>query len=174
MEYLIISASLNKTSRSFVLSQSALEVFKQYRRQAELIDLRNYQLPLCDGGETFNHPHVKQIKQKIEKASALIVAGPIYNYEMNASLKNLFDLTGSAWEGKIIGLMAVGGGRNSYMAPMNFLNSLMFNARCLIVPRYVYALENQISETQPLPTEITKRINELVETTIRLAEKLLA
>lgn len=172
MHFLLISASLNKKSRSFVLAQTAFRIFQQAGRIAELIDLRDYQLPMCDAGASFSHPQVKELKQKIEQAAAIIVAAPVYNYDLNAAVKNLYDLTGSAWEGKLVGLMAVGGGRASYMAPMNFLNGLMLNARCLIIPRYVYALEEEVDQQTLKSEEVKQRIEQLVKTNIEMAEKL--
>ena len=172
MYFLLISASLNKKSRSFVLARTALEIFQAQHKKAELIDLRDYDLPLCDAGAAFGHAQVVEIKQKIEQATAIIVSAPVYNYDMNAALKNIYDLTGSAWEGKLVGLMAVGGGKGSYMAPMNFLNGLMLNARCLIVPRYVYALEQDIEGRELKNEEIRTRIQHLVRQTINLSEKL--
>lgn len=47
------------------------------------------------------------------------MAAPVYNFDLNAVSKNLYDLTGSTWEGNLVGLMAVAGGRASYMAPMS-------------------------------------------------------
>ncbi|MDK2986469.1 MAG: hypothetical protein PWQ96_2113 [Clostridia bacterium] len=92
---------------------------------------------------------------------------------ISCAVKNLYDLTGSAWEGKLVGLMAVGGGRASYMAPMNFLNGLMLNARCLVIPRYVYALEKEIDQETLKSEEVKQRIEQLVKTTIEMAERLI-
>ncbi len=171
MGFLIISASLNKESRSFILASAAKQIFQEKKEQVELIDLRNYHLPFCDAGPSFSHPEVLEIKQKIEQAAAIIVTAPVYNYDMNAALKNLYDLTGSAWQGKIVGLMAVGGGKSSYMAPMNFLNGLMLNARSFVIPKYVYVLENEIIGASLHNREIENRIRELVDTAIILVRQ---
>ncbi|NOX88786.1 MAG: NAD(P)H-dependent oxidoreductase, partial [Calditrichaeota bacterium] len=146
MAYLIISASLNKKSRSRVLAEYAADVFVSRGIEAELVDLRDYPLPLCDGGESFNHPLTKQLQEKISRAEGILVGAPVYNYDLNAAIKNVFDLTGSAWEGKIVGVMVTAGGRGSYMAPMAFMNALMLNSRCLVIPRFVYAPEKEVTE----------------------------
>lgn len=172
MAFLIISSSLNPRSRSRVLAKTALDLLKKEHQAADLIDLREINLPFCDGGPSFSESNVLFVKEKIQRASAILIAAPVYNYGLNAAVKNLIDLTGSAWEGKLVGMMVTGGGQRSYMAPMSFLNSLMLNSRCLIVPRFVYALEDDISEKGIVNTEITRRIHELVRETIELAQKL--
>ncbi len=170
MAYLIISASLHKRSRSRVLAEFALEVFKEKNSEAELIDLRDYPLPFCDGGESFGHPQVAELKTKILNSEGILVAAPVYNYDLNAAIKNVLDLTASAWENKVVGLMATAGGRGSYMAPMNFLNALMLNSRCLVIPRYVFALESEIQEKNFTNPQIPDRIRELVSTMLRLSK----
>ena len=172
MNYLIISSSLNKQSRSRVLARYARSIFFESNKKVAFIDLQDYDLPFCDGGPSFDHPQVRELQRQIRNAEAILVAAPVYNYGLNAASKNLLDLTFSSWEEKIIGLMLSGGGRNSYMAGMGFLNSLMFNARCLIIPRFVYALEEEIGETEIQSVEIRRRVSELVQTAIRLTERL--
>ena len=172
MNYLIISSSLNKQSRSRVLARYAKNIFSKSGKIVEFIDLQDYDLPFYDGGPSFDHTQVKELQRQIGQADAILVAAPVYNYGLNSAVKNLLDLTISSWEEKIVGLMLSGGGRNSYMAGMGFLNSLMLNARCLIIPRFVYALEEEISETEIQSSEIKQRISELVETAIRLTERL--
>ena len=39
-------------------------------------------------------------------ADAILLAVPIYNYDVNAAAKNLVEHTGSAWENKIVGFLA--------------------------------------------------------------------
>ncbi len=172
MSYLIISSSLNKHSRSRVLARHAQTIFASFNRQADFIDLQDYDLPFCDGQDTLNHPQVLHLKSLIGRAKTLLLAAPVYNYGMNGALKNLFDLTTSAWQEKLVGLMLAGGGKASYMAGMSFLNSLMINARCLIIPRFVFALEGEIGASQIQSQEIERRLRELVETALRLSERL--
>ncbi len=170
MQILVISASLNPNSRSFKLARLAWQMFNEPK--AEFIDLRDFSLPVCDGDTVFKNTQVTTLKQIIKQARALLLVTPIYNYDVNAALKNLFDLTTSAWENKLIGLIAVAGGRHSYMAPLKFLNSLMLNARCLIVPRYVYALEEEVAQPETLQNKIQNRVQELVQTLCDLNQKL--
>ncbi len=126
----------------------------------KLIDLREYVLPLCDGEGAYEHPHVTTLSALIEAARVIVVATPIYNYDANATAKNLVELTGSAWENKTVGFLCAAGGASSYMSIMGLANSLMLDFRCLIIPRFVYAkgedfTARRSSRRRTLPREST-------------------
>jgi NAD(P)H-dependent FMN reductase len=73
----------------------------------------------------------------VNSARAVIIATGIYNYDANAAVKNLVELTGDAWENKVVGFLCAAGGMSSYMSIMSLANSLMLDFRSIIVPRFV-------------------------------------
>ena len=164
--YLIISTSLNTNSRSWILAQCALSVFNEKGIDAELFDLRDVDLPFCDGDKCYDDPTVKKLKKIITQADAIIVACPIYNYDVNAVTKNLLELTGSSWNEKVVGFMCSAGGKGSFMSVMPFANSLMLDFRCHIIPRFVYAAGDAFDGRELIDSEIKIRIDELVSTII--------
>lgn len=171
MKYLIISASLSKNSKSRLLAETSYHLL-QKEADADFIDLRNFPLPLCDGGSSFSSPQVKKLQEKIAPAQGLLLATPVYNYDVNSALKNLVENTGDVWEEKILGFLVAGGGNLSYMSAMNFAASMMFEYRCTIIPRYVFATGADFnSEGQPRD-EIVKRIEQLNHSLIRYVEGL--
>ena len=99
-EYLIISASLRPASLSRVLAQILAKEL-----EGELLDLREFPLPLCDGHAAYGDPNIEKLRAKITAARVILVAVPIYNYDANAAVKNLVELTGGAWEDKIVGFL---------------------------------------------------------------------
>lgn len=175
MKILVISASLRPQSRSRQMAQVAAEQFSQSGQTVEWLDLRDYPLPFCDGDAAYNHPSVSILSDKIGQANAIIVAVPIYNFDVNAAFKNLIELTGSAWEDRIVGFLCAAGGRSSYMSVMNIGNDLMLDFRCLIVPRFVYATGSDFQESVDGVTltpskEIIDRVMQLTQETVRLAK----
>ena len=86
--------------------------------------------------------------------------------------KNLIELTGNAWCNKIVGFMCSAGGRGSYMSPMSFMNSLMLDFRCIIIPRFVYDDGSSIDENNNLDDQLKDRIEELVDLSISLSKKI--
>jgi FMN reductase len=171
MTYLVISTSLNSDSKSRILAKQAQECLKQFG-PCDLIDLRDYKLPLCDGDEAYSHPAVSELSAKIEKATAILLAVPVYNYSSAASAKNLIELTGSAWNEKVVGFVCAAGGKSSYMAVMGLANSLMLDFRCLINPRFVYADGSAFDDNGVRDAEINKRLQELAQSTAKIAGRI--
>jgi NAD(P)H-dependent FMN reductase len=170
-DYLIISTSLNPESKSRILAKTMYEILKN-QVKVELIDLASYNLPICDGDIAYSDANVDKLTKKIEKAAALILAVPIYNYAGSAAAKNLIELTGSAWNDKVVGFLCAAGGRSSYMSIMNLANSLMLDFRCIINPRFVYADGAAFQGDRVADSEIQKRIDELAASTIKLTGRI--
>ena len=165
---LIISGSLNKNSKSRKMAILAKNFFKNKSASIELLDLVDYDIPLCDGDECYNDKVVKKIKDKILKADSILICGPVYNYDLNAVLRNLVEVTSSAWTGKLVGFICAAGGKNSYMAPIALINNLMLHNRCLIIPRFVYASSSDFSKNILINNDIINRIEQLVGEAIKL------
>jgi FMN reductase len=104
----------------------------------------------------------------IEAARVIIVATPIYNYDANAAAKNLIELTGSAWEEKVVGFLCAAGGSSSYMSIMGLANSLMLDFRCLVIPRFVYARGDDFTDEHKPGADLASRIAQLAETSMKI------
>jgi len=167
--HLIISCSLNKKSRSKIMAEYA---YSQYPDNVKLIDLSSLDIPFCDGDESYDKQVVKDLKELILSSKSIIIASPVYNYDLNAAAKNLMELTGRAWTEKIVGFICAAGGKGSYMSPLSFMNSLMIDFRCIIIPRFVYADGEFFDEENNLNSQIKDRIKELVDSSIFLHQKL--
>ena len=164
-EYLVISSSLRPGSLSRVLAQTLV---KELGSDAELVDLRNLPLPMCDGEAAYSDPNVDILGGKITDARVILVAVPIYNFDANAAIKNVIELTGSSWEGKIVGFACAAGGQSSYMSIMSLANSLMLDFRCVILPRFIYATGNDFQGGEIISGEIKARAKQLVAEARRL------
>ena len=139
MRQLIISCSLSPSSRSALLAEALAEVFRSRGSDVELIDLREVALPLCDGAASYEHPNVAVIRAAIDRASAVAIATPIYNFDVGGATRNLIAMTGKVWTDKVVAFLCAAGGQGSYMAVMGLANSLMLAFRSVVVPRFVYA-----------------------------------
>ena len=70
--------------------------------------------------------------------------------------------------------MCTAGGNASYMSFMRIANSLMLDFRCLIIPRFVYAVSDDFANdrTDRMEVgsdEIRKRLSGLAHVTVELA-----
>lgn len=124
---------------------------------------------MCDGGASYQHENVGPTAVAISGAGPILLAVPIYNYDANAAAKNLIEMTGRAWTGKVVGLMCAAGGKGSYMSVMSLANQLMLDFRCLIVPRFVYATGEDYNEDGALSDGVARRLEELCETSLALS-----
>ena len=164
-EYLVISSSLRSGSLSRLLAQ---ELARELGGAAELVDLRDFPLPICDGETAYSDANVAKLAAKISSARVILVATPIYNFDANAAVKNLVELTGCAWENKIVGFACAAGGALSYMSVMSLANSLMLDFRCVIIPRFVYATGADFHEDNVLRPELAARLKQLAEAATKL------
>jgi FMN reductase len=165
-DYLVISTSLNPDSNSRVLARHAHALLSA-REESEWLDLQDLELPLCDGNSAYSHVNVARVTKKIEDAQCIIVATPIYNFDVNAALKNLIELTGHAWNDKLVGFLCAAGGKSSYMSVMAVANSLMLDFRTVIIPRFVYADGSAFKDGQ-IDDSIKTRIEELTDAATKL------
>ena len=171
MNVLIISCSLNPDSRSRVLALDAQRLLHEAHVETRFVDLRDHPIALCDGEAC--DPRASALADDIRKADAILLAVPIYNYDVNAAAKNLVEQTGKAWEGKIVGFLCAAGGHGSYMSVMSLANSLMLDFRCVIVPRFVYATGDAYDADGSIASEkIRGRVDQLCRETARLARAL--
>ena len=165
---LVISTSLREGSLSRAMAQRLVLAYAALGAKPAEADLRTLPLPLCDGGDAYSDPNVGTFAKLIEAASPIIVATPVYNYDVNAALKNLIELTGSAWEGKIVGFICAAGGAASYMSVMAMANSLMLDFRCLIIPRFVYGMSGDFGANLQPGDELAVRIHQLAEESLKI------
>ena len=167
-EYLILSASLRSASLSRVMAETLRDAYTKLGVTNQLIDLREFVLPLCDGEAAYGHPHVTTLSGLIEGARVIVIATPIYNYDANATAKNLVELTGSSWENKTVGFLCAAGGASSYMSIMGLANSLMLDFRCLVIPRFVYAKGDDFSAKKAPSEDLAARIVALAEASTKI------
>ena len=171
---LIISASLNPGSRSRILAAGCRAAMEAAGREVKWFDLAETPLPFCDGASAYGDANVIQLGGLIEQADAIFIASPVYNYDVNAAIKNAVELTGKKWTGKVVAMLLAAGGAGSYMSAMGLANSLMLDFRCHIVPRFVYATGESFEGNALADENIEARVNQLVRETLRLADALAA
>jgi FMN reductase len=152
------------------MAQIAFDWLKKAKLNCEWLDISRLDLPLCDADACYNHPAAQNLAAAVEKADGIIVATPVYNYDVAAAAKNMVELTGSAWEDKVVGFLCAAGGMGSYMSVMSFANSLMLDFRCLIIPRFVYATGDSFDGDKFTNTKVTKRIEQMVAELVRVTK----
>jgi FMN reductase len=160
----IIATSLDPDSRSQLLARAALEVAERREIPATLVDLREFNIPLCGTAAAWESVDAERIRKILKPASHIVFAVAIYNFDVNAAAKNIVELMGSdVFDDKTIGFICAAGGRSSYMSVIAFANSLMLDFRCWIAPRFVYATGDDFDDDAIKNVEIAKRIETLID-----------
>ena len=172
-KYIVLSASLREGSRSRILAQGALDRLKSAGVEVEWIDLVDNPLPQCDGGACYGDARVHEFKAKMEAAQGYLLATPIYNYDVNAALKNVIELTGrDVWTEKVVGFLCAAGGQGSYMAVSSVAASLMLDFHTFILPRFVYATGEDFDEQDQTSETVGERLDGICSELVRVTEAL--
>jgi FMN reductase len=171
-KYLVVSTSGNPDSNSRRMGRIAFGHLQKAKVNCEWLDISELGLPLCDADTCYAQPAAQKLNASIEAADAILVATPVYNYDVSAAAKNMVELTGSAWEDKVVGFLCAAGGMNSYMSVMAFANSLMLDFRCVIIPRFVYATGNSFDDDKLKDEKVAQRIEELAAELVRFGQAL--
>ena len=84
----------------------------------------------------------------------------------------MLELTGSAWEDKVVAFLCAAGGMSSYMSVMAFASSLMLDFRSVIIPRFVYATGDAFHGDKLTDNKVQKRIEHVVAELVRFTKAL--
>jgi FMN reductase len=171
-KHLVISTSGNPDSNSRRMGRIAFEHLQKAKVNCEWLDISGLGLPLCDADTCYTQPAAQKLNAAIEAADAILVATPVYNYDVSAAAKNMVELTGSSWENKIVGFLCAAGGMSSYMSVMAFANSLMLDFRCVIIPRFVYATGDAFAGDDLKDKKVGQRVKELADEMVRFGQAL--
>ncbi len=103
--YLVVSTSGNPSSNSRKMGRLAFHHLTKSKVDCEWLDLGELDLPLCDAEACYGKQGAQQLARSIKAADGILVAAPVYNYDVSAAAKNMIELTGSAGYGACLLLM---------------------------------------------------------------------
>ena len=169
-KYLVVSTSGNPDSNSRRMGRLAFAHLQKLGVDPQWLDLRDLELPLCDADACYAAPGAQKLSKAIAGADGIIVAAPVYNYDVSASAKNMIELTGKGWENKVVGFLCAAGGMTSYMSVMAYANSLMLDFRTVIIPRLVYATGGAFDGDTPADQKIVERIEQVAAELVRFTQ----
>jgi NAD(P)H-dependent FMN reductase len=137
----------------------------------ELIDLRDYNLAFAGSGEDSEGAH--RLKARVKAADGIILGTPEYHGSLSGVLKNALDLMGfDEFEGKMVGLVGVSGGRMGAQDALNTLRNVGRVLHAWVVPEQVAIPEAWKVFDSPDRTadpEIERRLREVGRQVARFA-----
>ncbi len=154
--HLVISTNTKPNSRSRILAGLAFDELCRLNEPADLIDLQDYVTALQDDDE--GRHELRELAARITAADSVLLAVPIYHYDVCSTAKHLIELTAMAWRHKVVGFLCTASSRRNYMSIMSLANSLMLESRCMIVPYLVFttpkSFEGDLLEDHRAKTKI--------------------
>jgi FMN reductase len=131
-----ISGSLRVGSYTRRAVEYALQGAADSGAQTQLIDLNEYHLVFRAGKDETGYPDdVFRLRQHVKEAEGVILGTPEYHGSFSGVLKNALDLMGfDEFEGKMIGLVGVSGGRMGAFDAMNSLRNIGRALHAWVIP----------------------------------------
>src|SRR5919198_1418283 len=113
MRVLAFAASLRRASLNRKLVALAAELARSAGAEVDLAEFRDFELPIYDGdldASSGMPPGGLELKRRVERADAIMIAAPEYSYSIAGPLKNAIDWVSRArpmpWRGKSVYLMS--------------------------------------------------------------------
>ena len=171
MKTLILSSSLSKDSRSFILCKNISKSLTKQGSNCTLIDARTFSIRPTHKGLT---PEMVTLSRKIKEADNIIIGMGVHCYSINDSLKILLDNCFSEASGKLYAILCAAGGDRSYLATMHLTQICMNEWHMIQLPRIIYATKKDFYKDTISSPEILKRIELLSKEFYSIGGKLLS
>jgi FMN reductase len=133
-----ISGSLRPGSHSFQALTEAVDRIRALGAEVEVFDLRELNLPFCNGGKAYpDFPDVQRLKAAVAGADAIVLATPEYHGSLSGVMKNALDLLGfDEFTGKVTGVISVLGGQANSNA-LNDLRTILRWVHAWVIPEQI-------------------------------------
>tara|TARA_E500000331_G_scaffold231471_1_gene221696 strand:+ start:85 stop:600 length:516 start_codon:yes stop_codon:yes gene_type:complete len=171
MKTIIISSSLSKTSKSFILCNEVNQKLKGLGFKSEIIDARSISL---NAYHLIQSKELDDLSKKISKADNLIIAMGVHNFSINDSLKIILDTCFKNVEGKFFGILCAAGGEKSYLSTMHLTQICMNEWRMIQLPRIIYATKRDFENNKLTSKNIKERIDVFCNEFIEIGQKLMS
>ena len=123
----LISSSLSKNSRSAKLIQFTANRLKEFGNEIQIIDLREREIPFCDGRKLADYSTgIQDLYDDIKSTDSIIFGFPIYCYSISGVLKNFLDIFSYAMKEKSFGVCAIMAAPCSISAPASLTPTIWF------------------------------------------------
>ena len=167
-----IAGSLSEQSSTRLALGHALDAAAEAGASVELVDLRDWDLPLFDPDQRDRGDAVA-LRNLVAEADAVILATPVYHGMVSSALKNAFDYLGKdEFRGTVVGLLATAGG-GSYASTLAHLRTGIRTVRGWTLPHEVgirRASDQFDTNGDFIDQELARRVTKLGRLTAQHAE----
>lgn len=148
-----ICGSLREPSVTRQMVERVLDASRQQSGvETELLDLKDYALPFCDGrlnNDDSYGPVVTALRKKVKEADAFVVGTPQYHGGYSGVLKNFLDLNcGQVFKDKWVALVGAAGGRLGGESALNQLMEVFKTLNAICLPTQATVGKSDVSDGQ--------------------------
>ncbi|BAU66485.1 NADPH-dependent FMN reductase [Stanieria sp. NIES-3757] len=171
-----ISGSLRDSSYTALALQQAITRVEALDAEVELLDLRELNLPFCNGGDEYpGYPDVIKLRDSVKEADGLILATPEYHGSVSGVIKNALDLMSfEHLSDKVTGLISVLGGQSNSNA-LNDLRIIMRWVHAIVIPEQIaigQAWQAFDREGKLLDEKLSQRFDQFAQSLVDHTRKL--
>ena len=131
---LVLCGSLRPAS----FTRKALEVAAEAAQKSGCnVTWGDLRLPLMEEGTTETEPSVQAFRAAVRTTDALLVGTPVYHDSVSGTLKNAIDHLYGELSEKVVGVLAVGGGRAGQGQALEHLRASFRETSAWVLPRQV-------------------------------------
>ena len=171
-----ITGSLRNSSYTFQALEAATTRVEKLGAEVEILDLRQMNLPFCDGSDDYpGYPDVEKLRNTVKAADGLILATPEYHGSVSGVIKNALDLMSfEHLSDKVTGLISVLGGQSN----SNALNDLRIIIRWVhgwVIPEQVavgQAWKVFDAEGKVIDAKLSERFDRFAQSLVENTRKL--
>ena len=155
MKTLILSSSLSKNSKSFLLCKAVEKELINKGVNCTFIDARSIRIKACHLGIT---KEMASLTESINATDNIIIGMGVHCYSVNDGLKILLDNCFNGAIGKFFGILCAAGGERSYLSTMHLTQICMNEWRMIQLPRIVYATKKDFNSDKIISNDVIERI----------------
>ena len=175
----VISSSLNPQSHSRLVARALAAALEARGAGVEFFDFQSFPLPDLLSPGLYEDANVVRLKRAVLESDGTVLASPVYNWQLAATLKRAVEILGehggglrAVWLDKLITFACAGGLHHSYMAYSPMAMSMMMDFKCVINPYMVYAAGTDFADGRIASPALERRIEKTAAVKLELIERL--
>lgn len=173
MKIVVISGSPRRNANTQIVMKHVFDYTKSKNQDTKFVNLSEGQIECYRGPDEEYNDATNTASKDIMDADVWLIGSPIYNSFFSSALKNLFEYVNyKKTAGKVAGMVILGAGNIGFINVQTLLTQLLSYFRVIANPKAVFLTTEAISEDSMLDAEAQKRLEEMVDETLKIASKL--
>ena len=162
---LIIQSSLNPQSKTAVVVGETEKILNSLDEvDCQILDLRYFDMQFCDGRKlTDYNSDTQKAFEMINDADGFIIGMPVYCYSVSGPLKNLIDITSSAMEKKVAGILCNTGSPMSFLASSDLAKILAYESHVFSVQPVVCSSYEDFKDGKLKSRKVKEKLKNMIE-----------